>query len=146
MRTEPLGDAALIVRVTDEFHPRNSLSAVLMALRHLQAAAIPGVIELAPAYTTIGVFYDPARIEPAGPDESPFDLLATRIQSILNASAFEKEIEEAAPTVEVPVCYDREFAPDLEAVARHAGLPGEEVVLRHSSEIYRVSCVGFTPG
>lgn len=146
MIIDPLGDSALIVRVVDEFHPDTSLNAVLIALRHLEAAAIPGVIELAPAYTTIGVFFDPARVESATSDNSPFDILAARIQSILNAAAFESETESATPAVEIPVCYDREFAPDLVEVARQAGLSEDEVVDRHSSASYRVSCLGFTPG
>jgi inhibitor of KinA len=132
--------------VVDEFQPDTSLNAVLAALRYLEAASIPGVIELAPAYTTIGVFFDPARIESANPDNSPFDILATKIQSILNASAFADETESVAPAIEIPVCYDREFAPDVADVARQAGLSEEEVVRRHSSASYRVSCVGFTPG
>ena len=55
---DPLGDSALIVRVVDDFarDPEASLNAVLAALRSLEAAAIPGVTELAPAYSTIGVF------------------------------------------------------------------------------------------
>jgi inhibitor of KinA len=146
MTIEPLGDSALIVRVVDEFHPETSLNAVLAALRHLETAAIPGVIELAPAYTTLGVFFDPTRIEPANPDDSPFDILTTRIQSILNASAFENESESVAPVVEIPVCYDLEFAPDLADVAQNAGLAEDEVLRRHSGANYRVSCVGFTPG
>lgn len=146
MRIEPLGDSALIVRVVDEFHPETSLDAVLAALRHLETAAIPGVIELAPAYTTLGVFFDPTRIEPANSDDSPFDILTTKIQSILNAAAFENESESVAPVVEIPVCYDREFAPDLPDVAQNAGLAEDEVVRRHSGANYRVSCVGFTPG
>jgi inhibitor of KinA len=146
MRIEPLGDSALIVRVVDEFQPDTSLAAALAALRHLEAAAIPGVIELAPAYTTIGVFFDPARIESATADNSPFDILAAKIQSVLNASAFADETASAATAVEIPVCYDREFAADLAEVARHAGLSEDEVVRRHSSASYRVSCVGFTPG
>jgi inhibitor of KinA len=146
MRIDPLGDSALILRVVDEFQPDSSLNAVLAALRHLEAAAIPGVIELAPAYTTIGVFYDPARIESATSDNAPCDILATKIQSILNASAFENETDSATPVVEIPVCYDGEFGADLAEVARHAGLSEEEVVRRHSGGSYRVSCVGFTPG
>jgi len=146
MKIDPLGDSALIVRVVDEFHPDTSLNAVLAALRHLEAAAIPGVIELAPAYTTIGVFFDPGKIGPATPEASPFDVLATKIQSVLNASAFENETENEARIIEIPVCYDREFAPDLAEVAAHARLSEDEVVLRHSSGSYRVNCVGFTPG
>lgn len=148
MEITPLGDSALIVRVVDEFatNPNASLNAVLAAFRYLEAAAIPGVIELAPAYTTIGVFFDPARIEPAAPDHSPFDVLRTKIQSILNASSFENETEIEAPLIEIPVCYDREFAPDIDDVARVAGLAEAEVVHRHSSAAYRVNCVGFIAG
>jgi KipI family sensor histidine kinase inhibitor len=146
MTIEPLGDSALIVRVADEFQPDPSLDAVLAAFRHLEAAAIPGVVELAPAYTTIGVFFDSARIELTVPDESPSDVLATRIQSILNASAFARQSELKAAVIEVPVCYENEFAVDLADVASHSGLSEAEVVRRHSSARYRVACVGFTPG
>jgi inhibitor of KinA len=148
MRIEPLGDSALIVRVADEFErdPEAALDAVLAASRFLQAATISGVIELEPAYTTIGVFFDPTRVESATPDDSPFDVLAARIQSILNASAFKNESERATQVIEVPVCYDCEFAPDLGDVAFHSGLSQDEVVHRHWSASYRVSCVGFTPG
>ena len=146
MRIDPLGDSALIVRVVDEFQSDTSLNAVLAAIRHLETAAIPGVIELAPAYTTVGVFFDPARIESTTSDNSPFDILATKIQSVLNAAAFADEIESAARAVEIPVCYDREFAPDIADVARQADLSEDEVAQRHSGASYQVSCVGFTPG
>jgi inhibitor of KinA len=146
MRIEPLGDSALILQVVDEFRPDASLNAVLAALRYLEVAAIPGVIELAPAYTTIGVFYDPARIESADSDQTPFDFLSAKIQSILNASSFENETEIETPLVEIPVCYELEFGPDLGDVARVTGLAEAEVIRRHASGIYRVSCVGFIAG
>jgi len=146
MRIEPLGDSALLVRVVDEFHPDTSWSAVLSAFRHLRSAAIPGVIEVAPAYTTIGVFFDPSRIERTGQDESPFDLLSAKIQSILNAAAFENEPEKETEVIEIPVCYDRDFGPDIDDVARATGLAAAEVIRRHSSATYRVNCVGFIAG
>ncbi len=39
------------------------------------------------------------------------------------------------PLIEIPVCYDREFGPDLDDVARVAGLDGAEVVRRHSERV-----------
>ena len=48
--------------------------------------------------------------------------------------------------VEVPVCYDVEFALDLELVAQHCGLSPNDVVARHAAARYDVRCVGFTPG
>ena len=55
MEIVPLGDSALIIRVVADFarDPEAALNAVLAALRSLEAAAIPGVIELAPAYSTV---------------------------------------------------------------------------------------------
>jgi len=140
MRIEPLGDSALLLRVVEEFHPEQSLDAVLRAARRIELAAIPGVIELAPAYTTIGVFFDPARIV-------DYDELKTSIER-----ALQRNLEPARPRageesiIDVPVCYEAEFAPDLAEVARHANLPEEEIVARHAAGTYRVTCVGFTPG
>lgn len=141
MRIDPLGDSALVVRIVDDFarDPEASLNAVLGALRALEAAAIPGVTELAPAYATVGVFFDPARIE-------SFETLKTTIGNILNASSREGESKVEAPLHEIPVCYDREFAPDIADVARLSGLAEAEVLRRHSGSAYRVNCVGFIAG
>lgn len=146
MQIDPLGDSALIVRVVDDFarDPETSLNAVLAALRAIEAAAIPGVIELAPAYSTVGVFFDPARI--AAPGTSPTDWLRTRIEGALKVGSAEHERAVEAQLIEVPVCYDREFAPDMDDVARGAGLTEAEVIHHHSSAAYRVNCVGFIAG
>jgi len=138
MRIEPLGDSALIIRVVEEFEPEKTLDAVLGAAQELERAALPGVIELAPAYATIGVFFDPARtgLEP----------LRTAIEEALRKTEPARSGAENGSTVEVPVCYENEFAPDLREVAWHTKLSVKEVVERHSSATYRVSCVGFTPG
>jgi inhibitor of KinA len=147
MRIEPLGDSALLVRVVEEFHPEKSLDAVLRGVHALERAAIPGVTELAPAYTTIGVFFDPARIARDDGESSAFEALETRIEhAIKTASKPGRFWTAATPVIEVPVCYEAEFAPDLAAVAEHAGLSQDEVIQRHSSASYRVTCVGFTPG
>ena len=138
MRIEPLGDAAWLIRIADEFHPATSLDAVLRGLHQLEAAAIPGIAELAPAYTTIGVFLDQRRID-------DLDKLEEQIRDALRGST--TSAPSASPrTLEVPVCYEGDFAPDLGDVAKHAGLSPDEVVRRHSTAVYRVSCVGFTPG
>jgi inhibitor of KinA len=138
MRIEPLGDSALLVRVVEEFEATGSLDAVARAARQIELAQIPGVIELVPAYTTIGVFLDSTR-------EGTFDELRADIER-----ALERDLDTAParviPTIEVPVCYENEFAPDLDEVAEHTGLSPDEIVRRHTDATYHVSCVGFTPG
>lgn len=43
----------------------------------------------------------------------------------------------------IPCRYD---GPDLERVARHCGMPIDEVVARHCAPLYRVHFLGFAPG
>jgi inhibitor of KinA len=148
MEIVPLGDSALIVRVVSDFarDPEASLNAVLAVFRSLEAAAIAGVIELAPAYSTVTVFFDPAVIARAAPAENSGDWLRARIESVLKGRSAKREKRVKAPVIEIPVCYDREFALDLDDVARVAGLGAAEVIRRHSSAAYRVNCVGFIAG
>ena len=138
MRIEPLGDSALIIRVAEEFDPVRTLDAVLRVTHELERAALPGVVELAPAYATVGVFFDPA--------QTGLDALRAEIEAALRKTEPAGARAETGSTIEVPVCYESEFAPDLRDVAWHAKLSLVEVVQRHSSAAYRVSCVGFAPG
>lgn len=148
MRIEPLGDSALIVRVVDDFarDPEASLGAVQAALHSLEAASIPGVTELAPAYSTIGVFFDVAEIARAASKQEPWNWLTTKIEDVLKIRSPKSERSVEAPVVEIPVCYGPEFAMDVGDVARVAGLTEAEVVQRHSNAQYRVACVGFIAG
>jgi inhibitor of KinA len=147
MKIDPLGDSALIVRVVDDFaaDPDRSLNVVLATFRCLEAAGLPGVIELAPSYTTIGIFYDPPRVESGAAGQSAFDVLAAKIQDVVSAAP-EGETKINAPLIEIPVCYEGELGPDLGDVAREAGLTEAEVIRRHSGPVYRVACVGFIAG
>jgi inhibitor of KinA len=148
MEIVPLGDSALIVRLVDDFarDPEASLNAVLEALRSLEAAAIPGVIELAPAYSTIGVFFDAAGIGRAASEEEPCDWLRAKIESALRVRSPKGERDLKTRVIEIPVCYDRDFAPDLVDVASVSGLVETEIVRLHASATYRVACVGFIAG
>jgi len=148
MEIVPLGDSALIVRVREQFDdaPEETLNEVLRTFQQLRSTTIPGMIELAPAYTSVAVFFDPVDVAKAsGTASDIFDWLAARI----GAATVPKRrgSRHSAPrTVEIPVCYDPEFAPDLDEVAQHAQISAKEVVELHSAADYRVACIGFVPG
>jgi len=131
MEIVPLGDSALIVRVGD------SLGAVLATLRKLEAANISGVSDIAPAFASVAVFFESPEKLVAGSEAVRAALWGRRRAS--GAAAKPRLIE-------VPVCYDAEFALDLEMVAQHCGFAPNEVVARHAAARYNVRCVGFTPG
>jgi inhibitor of KinA len=150
MQITPLGDSALIIRVRDRFEnaPQKTLNEVLDAFHRIESAAIPGVIELAPAYTTVAVFFDPCEIANAGanPDQI-LDCVTERIRAaITQGVSLSRPIAPKSRLVEVPVCYEPEFACDVDHVARHAHISRREVVDLHSRAEYRVACIGFTPG
>ncbi len=145
----PLGDSALIVRIRDRFEdaPKEALAAVRQTLARLASAEIPGVTEAASAYTTMAVFYDPIRVVKAGADPSRvFDWLRDRIITALNTRGRRIRPGREPLTIEIPVCYEADFAPDLDHVARHAALTPKEVVDLHAGGKYSVACLGFTPG
>jgi inhibitor of KinA len=148
----PLGDSALIVRVSDQFAdaPEETLDEVLRVFQLLQRAAIPGVIELAPAYTSVAVFFDPLRVlKSSGAAEGVFDELGKRIRSAIIPVSRRHRRRTAATgprLIEIPVCYDAEFGFDLDRVAEHTKLSEREIVDLHSTGEYRVACIGFVPG
>jgi inhibitor of KinA len=151
MEILPLGDSALLLRVVENFgeDPEGALNRVLAIKRQLEAAEIPGRIELAPAYTSIALFYDPIRAIDAGaPANNLLAWFEQRIHDALRSESGDAPL--AAPkitnVVEIPVCYEKEFALDLDEVAQRAGISAREVVDLHSGAEYRVHCVGFTPG
>jgi inhibitor of KinA len=148
MEISPLGDCSLILRVRDSFASaeEETLDEVLGYLEFLRRANLPGVTELAPSYTTIAVFYDPARVAAAGaPPGQVFEFLAATIHTAI-ANGEVRLKRPPASAIEIPVCYDDKFALDLDEVSHHASLSAQEVIALHSGAEYRVHCVGFTPG
>ncbi|MGI8437624.1 MAG: 5-oxoprolinase subunit PxpB [Chthoniobacterales bacterium] len=139
MTIHPLGDSALTVHIGPAFaaDPDGCLREVSVLYRRLEAANLPDVREIAPAFASIGVFYEPK-------GEEAFAQLSARIREI--ASAEIDEIGPAGHIMEIPICYDPEFGPDLPHVAAHSHLSAEEVVAAHVAAAYRVSCIGFSPG
>src|SRR5437763_2523704 len=148
MEITPLGDSALLIRVAENFDesPQRALKSVLSADNAVRASNIPVVIEVAPAYTTVATFYDPVRAIAAGaPIENVFGWLVERIRDAISKRIGTANLP-AAATVEIPVCYDPEFAFDLDEVAQRAGVDAKDVVDLHSGGEYRVHCIGFTGG
>ena len=130
MEIETLGDSALIVRVDD------SLGAVLATTRKLEAANLPGVSDIAPAFASVAVFFEsPEKLEACR------DAIDIALRGKRRASATVKP-----RLIELPVCFDVEFALDLATVAQYSGLAPDEVVARYAAARYGVRCLGFTPG
>src|SRR5215470_3198386 len=152
MEIIPLGDSALIVRVREQFEdaPEEALEEVLRVFQLLQRAAIPGLIELAPAYTSVAIFFNPIAVcKGNGTANEASDELAAGIRAAIIPTSRRHRRRAAARApglIEIPVCYDAEFGFDLDRVAEHTKLSEREIVELHSTGEYRVACIGFVPG
>ena len=129
------GEAAVLIELGDAIAPEIT-DRVLRLTAALEAAAIPGVTDLAPGYVTVLVLFDPAMIDADALTEVVRQLAAAADQSPLPPGK----------VVTIPVAYGGDLGPDLADVAAHAGLTTQEVVARHAEAEYRVACPGFVPG
>ena len=132
---EPLGDSAAIVawRSLDEVA---AWRAVQNATAHLDRNRLDGVIAVAPAFKSLTVYYDCGKLA--------WTKLETWIAESLNTVV--SAIEATRRQLEIPVCYDQEFAFDLNAVAAAHNLNTADVIRMHSTANYVVQMIGFSPG
>lgn len=133
----PYGDAALLVDTGRDPSPATT-ALVSSIARAIEGAAPTSVTEVSRAYASLVVRY------------SPLSRSAASLASELEGLVAGIDPSAVKPTegrlVELPVCYDAEFAPDLPEVARHAGLTPGRAVAVHAATEYRVGMVGFLPG
>jgi KipI family sensor histidine kinase inhibitor len=140
-RIEALGDRAILIRLGASIDAQLNTRAVMLA-ESVRAALLPGVIDVAPAYASVCVRYDPAAWINAA--DSPCAELSARLSGIVERVA--ATAPGAGAEIEIPVSYGGEHGPDLAAVAQHARLAPEEVIARHCAGEYRVAMLGFAPG
>src|SRR5687767_14544092 len=131
VRVEPLGDRALTIRLGDSVdeHTRRRVQATYARLAE---RGVPGVIELVPAFASVTVHYDPARVPPApGSGAGPYARLRALIDRALAGA--EGAPPPPATLVEIPVRYGGAEGPDLDDVARRHDMSADEVVRLHTA-------------
>jgi inhibitor of KinA len=135
VRILPAGDQALLVEFGQVIAPE--LSANVRALRQsLHRIPIHGILDTIPSYASLLVEYDPSFVSS--------EVLSMEIRRRLPPRT--EELDRKPELFRLPTIYGGEFGPDLDEVARHAGLTAEEVVALHSNRDYLVYFIGFTPG
>jgi inhibitor of KinA len=145
MRIQPLGDSAIILDFADESSDAAELlRRSLSAADALERANIPGVIEVTSAYQSVALFLDLNRIASVVNGRSIADFLHEKIVSLVRSKGHRSRIK--TRSVEIPVCYAPEFAPDLARVSEQTSLEQTDVIELHSSTTYTTACIGFMPG
>ena len=151
----PLGDSAITIDlgncIEEQFNRR-----ALAIHNWLQAHRFPGFLDIIVAYSSVSIYYDPTIVRCSNLSKSNgvyYGLEELLIQAWEETDEMTDATEEGQKTPEpeghffrIPVCYEGEYAPDLEGVASEKGISEEEVIGLHTSVIYRVYMVGFLPG
>ena len=132
---QSLGDNAIIIKFENRISPDIN-SHIRRSALLLEQSKADGIVEWIPTYTSLTVFYKPEIID--------YSNLCKFLETLIIDSE-----EKALPPPEkiiIPTCYGGNFGPDLENVAVKNNLSVEEVVDIHSSPVYLVYMLGFTPG
>jgi KipI family sensor histidine kinase inhibitor len=166
---EMLAEDALLLRFGEGID-RATNARVHAAASALRDAGLPGITDIAPAYATLLLRFDPlewdgnavreATVRILG--DSPRQRLALRAIGYAKVrsgtlpppSGLRRDDEQggdasgrgSARLVEIPVCYGGECGPDIDAVAEHARLSRDAVAARHAAAEYTVAMLGFAPG
>ena len=139
LQIETLSEDALLLRFGDGIDMATN-ARVHAAARAVRDANLPGLIDVAPAYATLMLRFDPLAWN-RGID---IEAITRALDPGLRRDDEQKTT--ASRHVEIPVCYGGDCGPDLDAIAEHAGLSRDEVIVRHTATEYTVAMLGFAPG
>lgn len=139
MYSEPvirrMGDRALLVEIGEGIDPM--VNGRVHALhRALSMQPLAGIHETVPGYCSLMVVFDPLALTEQE--------ITAWIERVLSVSEGIPPAE--ARHLRIPVCYGGPYGPDLEWVAGFHAISPEEVVRIHTSVLYMVYLIGFTPG
>lgn len=143
-RIFPLGDAAVTVDYGN-FIDESINKEVIARFNQMRQNPLPGMIEVVPAYSSFTVFYDLKILKnKIQSHKTVFDWMQQQLEDRLQQPVQTDQTRERL--INIPVCYDEEFAVDIKHLASEKNISVEEVIQIHTSKKYRVYMLGFLPG
>lgn len=139
----PIAEYTLLVQWKNRIDPALN-DAVQRLYRTLSAMALPGLLDLVPAYSSLALVLDPDYFDRKFPEVDPLQVAQGWVEVALKSPGGLKAV--VGRPVEIPVCYEGEFAPDLERLAVWSGMSVSEIIAHHTGPEYRVYLIGFLPG
>ena len=137
----PLGDSALTVDfgniISEDINQK-----VLRLFHHLKSVADETIIDLVPAYSSLTIYYDVLSFYSTR--QTAFENMADRLEELFSQAL--SIAEEKNNFFEIPVCYSKKFAIDIQYLSQQNEIPVEEIIHIHTSKAYKVYMLGFLPG
>ena len=140
MNIKPLitnaGDQAITITFGETIDTQIS-SFVFEVSESLRSFQLDGILDIIPSYCSIMIQYDPLVIT-----SSYIYAICKELCSAIKSNPLPKK----SRIISIPVLYEKDYAPDLEFVSKHTGLSIDEIIKIHTTHIYTVFMIGFTPG
>ena len=140
MNIKPLitnaGDQAITITFGETIDTQIS-NFVFEVSESLRSFQLEGILDIIPSYCSIMIQYDPLIIT-----SSYIYAVCKELCSAIKLNPSSKK----SRMISIPVLYEKEYAPDLEFVSKHTGLSIDEIIKIHTTHIYTIFMIGFTPG
>jgi KipI family sensor histidine kinase inhibitor len=131
------GDSAVTIFFEEE--AGEALTRYILSLtQEFKATFSEIIIEAIPAYQSLTLCFDALAIDT--------DSIEASLQHVLDKRFTDTSNSVASSLIDIPVCYQAEYAPDLQCLAEYCKLGQDEVIQLHTQPHYLVSMLGFLPG
>lgn len=144
---EPCGDRCVILVFGTVFSIETNRQAASAGNR-LRALAtqgfLSGITDVVSAMVTVGVHYSPEFMATLYPDVSPYESICNVLTDTLKGVKTHEV--SVGQRFEIPVCYEPQYAPDLQEIAQACLISVDEVIAAHTADWVDVLMIGFAPG
>lgn len=131
---KPFGERAVLIEWKPSIDEK-TLVKVLQTKQHISNTFSEEILEIVSTYSALAIYLN-------------YGSNVTQFIDSLKNSLKNTSKKESVPRrkVYIPVCYNLEFAPDLEEIAQQKQLTTTQVIEIHTSPVYKVYFLGFLPG
>lgn len=142
-----LGEFSFLLRWPNKAIDARILQAIHGLASELRDIAPPGLLDLIPAYASLGVIF--AATADAAVRMGRRKMLEELIERTMapgKQSPSGEEVDSACCVVDIPVAYGPAFGADFDALCQRTHLSPAQLIELHSSVTYTVAMLGFAPG
>ena len=125
----PSGDSIIIINNLNNL----KTSSLTDYLEKLELNEIEDIISLK---SSVGILFNPHKISSSDFIKKTKNLLSNK--NFTNNNKIK--------TWEIPICYDKDFAIDLNEISTKCKIDVDQVIKKHNNKTYEVDIVGFLPG
>ena len=139
-----LGDSAITVDFGNTINEAIN-NEIIARFNELKYDPLPWMIEAVPAYSSLTVYYDVVKVRKTIPSgHTAFEAINLQLEQRLQLPVQQKNVAERL--IKIPVCYEGEYAPDMQQFTANKNITADEVIQIHTSKTYKVYMLGFLPG